>query len=212
MHPYCVFQHRVVVVEEYVHGFRMSCKDASFDFIEFTVRVIMGVPPGPAVNPLVYNHVAHHGCWQLWGVDAYQEDPMVFPPGSDFIGKQRGMSEFNRELFCACVADELFKLVKIGKRRWELEEIVMDMILKRCEELFEPLETLFRLRGEFLEMRNGAMYFDDPGKVLPFRSPGSHHVWVGEPVEAHVEFNRIETRMLNVPVQGVALVPGVRPA
>lgn len=40
---------------------------------------------------------------------------MVFPPGSDFIGKQRGMSEFDCELFCAYVADELFKPVKVGE-------------------------------------------------------------------------------------------------
>ena len=38
-------------------------------------------------------------------------------------------------------------------------------------------------------MGDRPMDFDDPGEVFAFGRPGFDHVWVGEPVEAHVQLN-----------------------
>ena len=40
-------------------------------------------------------------------------------------------------------------------------------------------------------MGDGAVDLDDPGEVFSFGRPGVDHVRVGEPVEAHVQFNGV---------------------
>lgn len=67
----------------------------------------------------------------------------------------------------------------------------MDMVFQGSEECFESLEAFNDFCAKFLEMGNRPVDFDDPGEVFTFGCPGFDHGWVGEPVEAHVQFNRI---------------------
>ena len=212
MHAHRVVQHRMVVVEEHVHLFRMACEDAFFDFVEFTVSVVMGVPAGSAVDAFVDDVVAHYFGGELWRVDAHEEDSLGFSPGFDLVGEQGWMSEFDRELLGAYIVDEMFEPVKVGEGGRELEEVVMDVVFEGCEEPFEALEAFLCCWGEFLEVGDAAVYFYDPDEGCSFCRPGFDHVRVREPVEAHVKFDRGQSGMLEVPVQGVALVPGVGPA
>jgi len=192
MHPYRVFQHRVIVVEEHVHRFRVLCQDAFFDFVKLMVRIIMGIPPGPPMDTLVHDPVAHHRRWQPRGVDAHEKHLVGLPPGSQLLGKKGGMPELDRELLRPYLTYKLFKPPKISKRRWKLDQIIMDTILERQKQFFEPLETLKRCTAEFLKMRDGTVHLHDPGKTLPFHGPGFHHVRVREPVEAHVQLDRVQ--------------------
>lgn len=67
----------------------------------------------------------------------------------------------------------------------------MDAVFQGCEEGFESLEAFNSSAAEFLEMGNGSMDFDDPNEVFSFGRPGFDHSWVGESVEAHVQFDGV---------------------
>ena len=121
------------------------------------------------------------------------------------------MTKFDRELLGAYHLDEVVKPVQVSKGRWQLEEIVMDRILKWCEELFEAFKTCGCDGAEFLEMGDAAVHFNDPGEILPLHRPGFHHVRIREPVEAHVKFDSRQASVLNVPVKTIAQIPAVRP-
>ena len=93
------------------------------------------------MDTLVDNIRAHDGSRELWCIDAHKENIMLFSPSDELVGKQGGVTKFNREFFCACFFDEAFQYRDISKRWWELKEIVMNPFFKRGEEFFEPLKT-----------------------------------------------------------------------
>ena len=78
----------MVVIEEHVHPLWVASKDPCFDFLEFSVVVVMRVPTGPPMDTLVHDLVVHDFCWEMWCVDAHEQYLMVVTPRFDLIGKQ----------------------------------------------------------------------------------------------------------------------------
>ena len=152
----------------------------------------MGVPSGPAVNAFVDDGVAHDGSGEFWCVDANQKDSLGVSPFPELFSKEGTVAEFDCDFLCSGFFDEAFQRGDIGKRGRELEQIIVDSILKRSEEFFEPLKPFNGCVAEFLEMGNRAVDFDDPGEVFSFCRPGFYHVGVRESVEAHVQLDSVE--------------------
>jgi len=152
----------------------------------------VGVPSGPSMDPFVNDVFAHDSPGELGCIDADEENIVRFSPTYEIVGEEGGMAEFDSDFLCSDVFDEVFKYVEIDKGWWELEEIVMDAIFQSGKEGFEPLKCVNSCAAEFLEMGNGPMDFDDPCEVFAFGCPGFDHIWVGKPVEAHVEFDGVQ--------------------
>lgn len=188
VHAYCILHHGMVIIEKDIDCFGAGGKNPCLDLLELLVFIIMGVPPGPAMDSLVDNRPAHDGPGKLWCIDADQQDTLFSSPNINLVCEEAGVTEFDSELLGACFVDESFQCGKVGEGGWELEQIVMDLVFQWSEECFKPLETLNGCSVEFLEMGNRPMRFYHPGKVFSFDRPGFHHVRIGEPVEAHVEF------------------------
>lgn len=140
------------------------------------------------MDSFVDNSPAHDGSRKLGCIDADQQNTLFSAPFTKLVGEEAGVTEFDSELLGSCFVDESFQCGKIGKGGRELEQIVMDSVFQWREECFEPLETFNRCHVEFLEMGNRPVHFYHPGEVFSFDRPGFHHVRIGEPVEAHVEF------------------------
>ncbi len=151
----------------------------------------MGVPGGASMDPFVDDVVAHDGPRELGCIDADQEDVVVVSPCDELVGEQGRMTEFDSEFLRSCFFDEAFESGEVSERWGELEEVVMDAVFQGCEEGFEPLEVFDSCVAEFLEMGDGAVDFHDPGKIFSLGRPGSDHDWVGEAVEAHVQFDGV---------------------
>ena len=126
VHSYRVLKHRVIVIEKNIDGGRICSRDTSMYLLEFFVRVIMGVPCGPPVDPLVDNVMTHKGLGEVWCIDADQENTLFFPPPHHLLGEKSVMTEFNSDFSGPGCVDEVFKGVEIGKGWWELQKIVMD--------------------------------------------------------------------------------------
>lgn len=151
----------------------------------------MGVPSGPSMDPFVDDFFAHDGPGKLGCIDADQQNIVLFSPCDELVGKQGRMSELDSEFLGPCFLYELLQCGKIGEGWRELEEVVMDQVFHGGEACFEALEAFNSCVAEFLEMGDGPVDFDDPCEIFPFRRPGFDHVWVGEPVEAHVQFDGV---------------------
>jgi len=129
IHSFRIFHHCVIIVEIHVHGLWMIREDAFLDLLQLPWRVIVGVPSGPPVDAFVDDGVAHDGSGKLWCIDANQEDSLGVTPFLEIFGKEGGVAEFDCDFFCSGFFDEAFQCDDVGKRGWELEQIIMDPIL-----------------------------------------------------------------------------------
>lgn len=97
------------IVEKKVDGLGVLGEDALAYLMEFLVCVVIGVPGGPAMDPLVDDLGAQDGPGELGCVDADEENLMVFCPSDELVGEQVGVAELDCNLVGPCLFEELLQ-------------------------------------------------------------------------------------------------------